>query len=355
MAIAGIVGLIATPTSGALIHRFGARAVVATSFAVSAAAYAGFLLVDSLASFILVASLAQAADRGAYPAEQCLMAAIADGSERVKLLAFNRSIRNAGFALGALLAAAALANGSRAALAALMVGNGFSYALAVGIVLTIPVRGTASARGRQGFSPVLRNKRFVILTALCGVTLLHTSVFTAGLPIWVTTRTPAPATCLGVMFAINTVLVMLLQVRAASSIETVADSARMFRRAGVAVAAAFALFAAASQAPSPIAVAALLLGTFVLTLGEVWTSTGEFAVSMGLSGESNRGPYLAFFSLSHDVQQILGPLAVLTLLHRAGTVGWLVLAVVISAACVISASITAAVPASESEANFRAA
>ncbi|GAB3900394.1 hypothetical protein GCM10029964_087700 [Kibdelosporangium lantanae] len=101
MTIAGIGCTVLVPFGGMLVDRFGAKPVVITAFVAACVGTAGYMLARDFGTLTVTVLLAQMADATGRPAKHSLIAQIAEGEARNRLLAFNRSVRNAGYGLGA--------------------------------------------------------------------------------------------------------------------------------------------------------------------------------------------------------------------------------------------------------------
>ncbi|WP_330460432.1 hypothetical protein OIB37_28285 [Streptomyces sp. NBC_00820] len=86
-------------------------------------------------------------------------------------------------------------------------------------------------------------------------------------PLWIIGHTAAPRWFVGASVAVNTALVVCLQVRVSRGIDNNASAGRTARRAGAAFLVASALIGSAGGAPGWLAVAVVVLGVVVLTVG----------------------------------------------------------------------------------------
>ena len=77
----------------------------------------------------------------------------------------------------------------------------------------------------------LRDRPFLAFTLVDGLMSMHFSLLTIALPLWIAGHTTAPIWMISALTLVNTVLVVLLQVRAARSTTTVPGAARAARRA----------------------------------------------------------------------------------------------------------------------------
>ncbi|MCX5418123.1 MFS transporter [Streptomyces sp. NBC_00078] len=346
LGIAGLVGSVATPLSGTLIDRFGARKVVVCCWAAGAVAYVGYLGVRDWGGLVAVASVAHVADRMVNPARKVFLTSIADAEDRVSLMAFQRAVLNVGFGLGGLITAAVLAIGSDTGYHAVLVANAVSYAGAIALVLTVPVirplrpdRPPEEGRPRAGYRQVLADRRYVSLAVLNILVLVYSTAFTIGMPLWVYEYTSAPAGLVGLLFTFNTVLVVLLQIRAAKSCTSLAQAPRVYRvAAALFVLAALGYWAAhRSGGATAVAIGLLVLAVLAHTLTELLGAVGEWTVSMTLAPERLRGRYLSLFGLSLSAQEAIGPALVTALIAADADLAWFALAALLALGCLLSA------------------
>ena len=96
---------------------------------------------------------------------------------------------------------------------------------------------------------------------------------------------------------------------------------------------AFALSATVSHAA---AVAVLVGAVVLLTLGETGHTAAEAWLAVALTEGRSAGTVLGLLKTTMSVQQALGPLLVILLLTMGGRAGWVVLAVLLLAAAMLS-------------------
>jgi hypothetical protein len=150
-----------------------------------------------------------------------------------------------------------------------------------------------------------------------------------GIPLWLVRRTSVTPSVMGVLFTLNTAIVVALQVRASRGTSRVAGAARAYVRGGVSILAACVLFALAAGVPTAVAVVLLVAAVCALTLAELFGSAAEWGVSIGLSTEELRGRYLGVFSTGSSLQQAAGPAIVTLALVHLGRGGWIVMGTVL--------------------------
>lgn len=334
LSIAGGVGMLGPLLAGPPVDRYGPRRVVVSLYVVLAAVFTVLPWVRGFAPFVAIAVAVYVFGHMSRPALQALAASLTDESERVTTLAFVRSVRNVGWGIGALLVALALATDRPGALVALVLADAVSFAVAAVLLARVrEVRAPVAQDAPRGsYGAVLRDRRFVALGALRGIVTLHLSVLLFGFPLWVDQRTNAPTAIVGVVFAVNSLLVVLFQVPVSRRSPDVAGGGRALRRSGFALLATCVLLATTQGVPRWPAVVLLLLIGLVECAAELEESAGGWAVSLGLAPAHARGRYLGVWEAGHVFHDVGGPLIMAFIVESAGPAGWLVLGAVVAVA-----------------------
>lgn len=325
LGVAAAASLVATPISGTLADHTDSRTVAFSMYVVLGVAYGLYAGVRSFWTFVAVASLIELARALSYTARRMMIFSLASETSRIELLAYMRSIRNVGFGLGGLLASAALASGSRTAYTVLILGNAVSYiyaALSFRRLPPAPAAPPPEHAAPGGYRTVLRHRRFVALGAVTSVLSLNTTILQIGLALWVVRETSAPTWIVGLLFTLNTVIVVVLQVPASRGTETPRGVGRAYARAGFALAAASALFVVAAHRGLALAIVLLVAATVLLTAGEMFSAASEWAAPTILAPSHLRGRYLAFFRTATGTQDLAGPAIVSVALASGGRVGF---------------------------------
>jgi MFS family permease len=336
LSVSGIAGFAATLPLGALADRVGRRRMLVVLYVLRGLGYVAYVFVTSFAGFLVLVALMGAADRAASPTLQALIGDAVPAQDRVRTNAYLRSVRNAGYTVGGLLGALALQIDTRQAYEALILGDGLSFLVAAALLVRLrrsTAAGPPSAHAAEEAMPerrlaALRDRRYLALTALVGVLWLNDSVLNVGLPLWVGFHTEAPRALVGILFAINTVLVVFFQVRLSRIADTGGGAARALHRAGIVLAAGALLFAVAGELGRDAAIAVLVAGILLHTLGEMLLSAGSWQLSLLLAPAAQRARYLAVFSLGQSGQRMIGPALVTAGVVDVGVPGWTALAAV---------------------------
>jgi hypothetical protein len=338
LTLAGVLAIAASPLSGALLGRLDARKVVLGCFAASACAFAAYIFVGSFASFLGVAVVIQFASRMDRPAKVVLTLGVTPRPGQVDALAWQSTVRNLGYGTGGLLAALALLVHGRTPFVVLLAANAASYVLAGVLVLRLPaVRPPERADGDgTGYAEVIRDRPYLGLALLNVIMALYDSLLLVAMPLWIVTRTRAPLSLAGLLFALNTLLVVLFQVRISRNMAARGGIARGYRTAAVSFVVACGAFALAAGAPAIVAIVLLVLAISALTSAELVTSAGEWFLSVQLAPAELSAPYISVYKMSMSVQQAVGPALVTIVLVGWGRLGWLAFALLLAAGTLAS-------------------
>jgi Major Facilitator Superfamily len=323
MSVAGGAAFLGAIPLGALGDRVGPRRLWVVLTFVQCAALAAYPLVRSFGAFAAVVGVAALAEVGVSPVRGAYLAAVAGPETRVRARAYNQAVANAGFALGAAGAGAALQLGTHRGYMGLVLADSASY-LAVGLVLlTLPAAGPHRRRSRAG--AVLRDRTYLLVCLLNGLLMTYAAVLTVALPLWIVDRTDAPAWSVGAVMVLNTVLVVAFQVRAGRGAETVPGAAATVRRAGVALLVSCLLFAVSGLGGRTVSLLVLAAGAAALTAAELLHAAAAWGLSYGLAPEDQQARYLGAFSMGSRIYDTLGPALVTALALGLGPPGWLLL------------------------------
>lgn len=344
LSLAGLTGLVTAVPLGAVADRFGPRRMLVVVQLWRGACFATMTLVRGPVGFGLVACGLAVAESTTPALSQAVIADVAGDAQRNKTMALVRSVRNVGFAVGAVSASPLIATGSTAATRAIVLGNALSFVV-VGVLLSrlrmpkaareavataAPAAAPASRRERRANrvkGP--QNPRYLVLAGLNSVLSLHMTLLPVVIPLWVVRTARAPAWTIPVLMVINTAMAVFLQIPLSRGGEDVPGGARLLRFSGPALAACCLAMIAASAASGAAAVALFAAGMVCMTLAEIWQSAAGWTLSYAFAPAAQRVRYLAAFSLSGLVaQEVVGPGVLGGLMLGAGRIGWLVLAVV---------------------------
>lgn len=310
------------------IDRMGVlRAVVATGL-LSAGVFV-MLPTDAPAAVVVaLVVLAVVLSRIERIALGALVAEMFDSTLRVRVAALFRSATNVGFALGSGLAVVAIQIGSRAAFIAVFFVVAVLQLVVVWVRRTMPVSQLSSAADRDVRGSTFLDIRYSVMALWFGLVNIHGVLFSVLIPIWVATRTDAPDAVAGGLFALNAILVVVLQARVAADVEGRVEAVRATRRSAVLSLVAAGCFLLAGQALGLLVATVLLLAAAtILTLAELEGASGGWWFRFELAREGRQGEYGALYGLGEMAVGWVAPLLLVAALEASGTATWAGLAV----------------------------
>ena len=325
LAVAGLCGVLASFPAGRAADRWGSRRVLTALVIAEALGMSCYVLVHSFTAFLLLASLVTAVDRGSSAVRNTLYAQALSKEVRVHGRAYLRAVTNVAIGAGAAVAALALQADTRQAYLTAILVDAATFVVVALILPAIPVTAVPRTE-RSSVAGPLRDPGFLAVTVLSALLMLQFSVIEVGVPLWLVQSTHAPRVLVAPLLIVNTVLVVLFQVRATRGTDDPAGAVRAFRRGGLLVA-AFCLVTALAAGASPLLAALVLVaGAILQALGEVLSQAGGWALSYDLASEGAMGAYQGVFNAGAAAAVMLGPpLVTLTALSH-GFPGWAVLA-----------------------------
>lgn len=332
LSLAGMTGFVASVVMGKAADRAGARRLLFLSMLTLAGAYCLYPLTHSPLVFFAVLALIGALEWGSGPLLHTLIMEVVPDSERVSTRAALRSVFNLGFSVGALLAAALIGIGGLA-LQFLPLGNALSFLLAAAAVLRVPPSPMKQERTPAGSRfRALTDMPFLRVIAASTLLALNGTVLSVGIPLWIVTGHRLPNSTIPLIFTLNTILVVLFQVKAAQSSNTLDGAVAAARRSGLVSAAACLVLSAGAFTDVWVTGCIALMAVLLITLGELWQSSGAFAIGFALAPDSARGEYLGAFHLRMVIQATAGPAVIAVLVTGKSiwaTVGWIAVACVL--------------------------
>ncbi|MGW1124799.1 MFS transporter [Streptomyces sp. NPDC002526] len=330
---AGVAGIAGSPLAGRLASRFPVRPLLIGCHLLRLVTLTLVLLCTRFEALLVVVAVTYLGDRAAKTLEM-LFATRAAGERRAAYQALSRSAANAGYGLGAGLAAIGLAAGTVDAYRALILGNALSFLVAAALVWRTGEPGGVAAPG-----PAVRAVRakgpwrdrgylrFVLLDIPMN---LDDSVLGVGLPLWLVSRTSAPHALVPAFLVINTVLVVVLQLTVSRRAEGPRKAARAVVLYGVLLFVSCALLAASTGCGTWTAAGVLLAAAVLVTMAELMRSVSSWELAVLLAPPDERAAYLGVAGMSQSIQKSAGPPLLTGVVMAAGPAGWLALGVAVA-------------------------
>ncbi|MEU8165044.1 MFS transporter [Micromonospora sp. NPDC049004] len=321
------VGAAAGVLLGHLADRRGPRGAAILLAALTGATIGSFLFVRSFPLFVLATCAYACCQGGLSAARQALLAGLVESADRTRVRATLQSRANAGLAIGAALGGLALFLDTPQAYLTVFGVDAASFLVAALVLRWLPaVPSTSGTGGDARALAVLSDRPYAVITLLNAVLLLYMPLLSLVIPLWVTQRTEAPRWIVAAILVLNTLSVVLFQVRIARRVTDLRSATRLVRYSGLMMFASCGVFALSGLGAAPWqAAAVLLLAAGLQVVGEMMQASGSWEISFGLAPAGRQGQYQGFFGAGTAVARVLGPLLLTTLIVTWGAPGWLLL------------------------------
>lgn len=349
LSAAGFAGLVSSVFFGVVADRMPKRTLLFGLFAAVAAGFGLYSVVGNAIGFYVLVMAIAFLDYGIGPTENAMVATLVPDEERVRLSAMMRSVFNIGFSAG--IGIAAVAAISPRFLVAIPIGAAVLLGSAALLVTRLPEGAPAPSKDRPKPFGALKNAPFLSVVGLSSILASHITLLMVILPLWALTKTSLPTFVVPLLLVVNTVFVILFQVRASKGAETLEGAAVTGRKAGLWIAGACLVVSVTAFTDNvAVAVAAFVVTVLVLSIAEVMQSASAWGMAFGLAPQHAQGEYLGAFDLHVASQNIVGPVLLSGLVISLGFTGWAVTAAVLVVASLLivpaarRASVAMAVP-----------
>ncbi|MFG2378129.1 MFS transporter [Streptomyces sp. NPDC048504] len=340
-AIAGAIGIAGAPLGGRLADRFPLTRVLVTLQLLRALASFALLTTDNYVLLIVFSAAGGFGDRAANVLTKLYATRVA-GPDRIRYQAISRTAANAGWALGGLTAAAALALGTTAAYHWLLLGDGLSFVAVATLTVGCgeppsPQRTVAMSKDAPPASRPpnpWRDRTYLAYVATETVLFLDDAVFKVGLPLWIAHASDAPHGLAPLLMVLNNVMVVALIVPLARFATSTAATRNLLIPLSVAFALGGATLALSATGGAVTAIVLLTASATAFTMAEMLHATISWELSVALAPDTAQGAYLGVHGLAQSTQRSIGPLAV-TAAIATGPLGWTVFGAAIALTCMI--------------------
>ncbi|MCJ0869773.1 MFS transporter [Streptomyces sp. AP-93] len=343
LGVAAVAGIAGSPLAGHLAARFPVRSLLIGCHLLRLGTLGALLVVTRFDALLTLVAVTCLGDRAAKALEMLFATRVA-GERRGTYQALSRSTANAGYAVGAGIAAAGFAVGAPEAYQTLILGNALSFLAAAALVWRTRepraegrvAAGTGgAATGRAGAPSPWRDRGYLRFVLLDIPMNLDDSVLAVGLPLWLVVHTDAPHALVPAFLVVNTVLVVVLQLRVSARFEEPRRAAAAVSVYGLTMLACCTLLALTAGAGAVAATVVLLAASVLVTGAELLRSVSSWELAVSLAPEEARAPYLGVAGMAQSVQKSAGPLLLTGVVMTAGPVGWLALGAGIAALSVV--------------------
>jgi predicted MFS family arabinose efflux permease len=312
LATIGTVSLLAGPAVGVVVDRIGGRAMLAVALVLLAVGFGSFPLIHEPWHAFLAAAVAGLGNAGFWPSQSALLAGLTPPARRHAAFALQRVTRNLGIGLGGVVGGLIATTSNPTSFTVLFLLDAATFLVFVAALAFVPEPvlpeeddDGVPAPGR--YADVLRDR------ALVGLVVLNVLFVAAGyaqfelLPVFAKNEAGVTETGIGLIFFVNTLVIVLAQFPLSKALE---GRRRMAALAVMCVLWAVAwilvclggLWLAAAAAAVVFGLAAIVFG-----LGECFQGPVQGALVADLAPPRLRGRYMAVSTISWDIGFIVGP------------------------------------------------
>jgi MFS family permease len=333
LSIAAGVALVLQLPLGSLADRVGAKPLWVVASAVEASLYLVWPFIGGMVAFVAMLSVLAVFETAGRNARNVYRLAVFPRATRVRALAYMRAARNVGYTLGAGASGVALGLGVSAVRLIPLLTGGLLVVNALMIASVLPpvtrtVHVDSVADGVTASPAAWRNVGFVVLAVCNGVLSSNQVLLNVVVPLWLVERTDAPPVLLAWLFGTNTVLAVLLQIRASRVADSVNGSLRAVRWSGWAFLLSCAVIAVTHDTVGWVSIVLIWVGHVTITGAELWQSAADWGFTSELSDHRRLGDYQGVWGLGYQLEPIIFPALFTFLALEWGAGGWAVIALI---------------------------
>ncbi len=214
LAANGAVSLVVGPLSGPVIDRIGGRWTLVGSLVFLAVGFGGYAAVTSVEGAFATSVLAGIGNGAFWPAQSVLITGLTPRDRRPAAFAMQRVVMNLGIGIGGLVGGLVASTDSAWSFRALFLIDGatfIAYLLVVLAYVPEPSAAVERAAAQGSYRDVLRHRTFMYVIAL------NTLFITAGfallelLPVYMKNHAGVSERGVGLVFFVNTIVIVIAQ------------------------------------------------------------------------------------------------------------------------------------------------
>ena len=328
LSIGAAAGLIMTIPAGHIVDRVGQRTVVVWSMTTNGLAIFALIFVHSFLWLVLVFAADSISNVFSRNGQLTLIARVGNAANAARNRAYTRSVNNLGIGLGSLGAGIALAINSANGYRIAIFLNACTFLIGALIYRTVPYF-TPTLREREKFDwSIFKDGRYLMATIMAAITNLHFMIQSIGIPIWIVKYTNAPRWWVSTLLLLNTVSVVLFQIKVSKRSKPLKDSANQYLLSGFLLAAACGLYAFAEGPSAKIASLLLFCGMGLHVMAELVISMIHWQISFDLADSTRQGAYYGIWTFGNGLSDIIGPTLITFALVSMGQMGWALLGLI---------------------------
>ena len=310
LATAGAVSLLAGPGVGIVVDRIGGRATLAAALVLLAVGYGSYAFITEPWHAFLASAVAGVGNAGFWPSQSALLAGLTPQHRRHAAFALQRVSRNLGIGLGGVAGGLIATTGNPTSFTVLFLLDAATFLVFVGMLAFVPEPVHAEERAALApgrYADVIRDHVFR------GIVLLNVLFVAAGyaqfelLPVFAKNEAGVAEAGIGVIFLVNTLVIVLAQFPVAKGLEGRRRMAALGVMCVLWAAAWLVVLVGGLSLEAAAAAMAFGLAAIVFGLGECFQGPVQGALVADLAPPRLRGRYMAVSTISWDIGFIIGP------------------------------------------------
>jgi MFS family permease len=324
--LSGALSLLLSVPSGHFADRYPPRLIASTALVGMGFCAFALIFIQNWWLLLTALSLDSIFEVFGQNARMAMIARIGEGEERVRIRAYTRAVTNLGIAFGTVIAGFALAINTPFAYKFMIALNSVTFFLAAVAYLRVP-NVKPSLTNREKFDwAILKDYRYISAMLLSGVMSMHFILQNVAIPVWVVKETNAPRWWVSVIMFVNTIAVVLFQVRMSKGAANAEIGAKQFKKAGFYIAAACLFYGAAKGLNPYAASAVLIIAMLIHVVGELLASTGSWSIAFEMANQDRQGAYQGLWRMGFGGMNVIGPSLVIFFAIGLGQIGWVTMA-----------------------------
>ena len=324
--LSGALSLLLSVPSGHFADRYPPRLIASTALVGMGFCAFALIFIQNWWLLLTALSLDSIFEVFGQNARMAMIARIGEGEERVRIRAYTRAVTNLGIAFGTVIAGFALAINTPFAYKFMIALNSVTFFLAAVAYLRVP-NVKPSLTNREKFDwAILKDYRYISAMLLSGVMSMHFILQNVAIPVWVVKETNAPRWWVSVIMFVNTIAVVLFQVRMSKGAANAEIGAKQFKKAGFYIAAACLFYGAAKGLNPYAASAVLIIAMLIHVVGELLASTGSWSIAFEMANQDRQGAYQGLWRMGFGGMNVIGPSLVIFFAIGLGQIGWVIMA-----------------------------
>jgi MFS family permease len=319
------VGIAGSPLAGRLVDRVGARTMLMASLALLAAGYGGFPFVRNAWQAFGLAAIAGAGNAGFAPSHSSLLAGLTSREQRTAAYAITRVTDNLGFGIGGLVGGLIATTQVPESFDVLFAVDAGTFIAFLGLLAFVPAppRPAADARVAGSYAELARDRTFLWLLVLTAVLVAAAyAQISTMLPPYVKEHAGVSEAGIGVIFFVNTVVLVLAQLPLAKSLEGRRRLRALALAGFVFSGTCLAVLLAGERFTGTTAVLILCGAIVVFSLGECLHGAVNNPLVADLAPPHLLGRYMALRTSAWQLGFLAGPAIGALLLARSPTALW---------------------------------